>query len=228
VYESQDLNIINPMAGRKERIMAEDPVRIPVEGGKITLEGLFQEGRTGRNAVLCHPHPLYGGNMHSNVVQAARQVFAGLGWATLRFNFRGAGASGGSPAQGQKDAEDLIAVSEYLKAGSPGRIDLAAYSYGAWVALEAIRMGLSPDSLILLSPPLDFMSFEGLKLPEVPGLVTIGNQDDFCSVESLRKWLSNQPGAPVALEILPYTDHFYWGTERVLSEKITAFLKRNF
>jgi hypothetical protein len=166
--------------------------------------------------------------MRNNVVEAARHAFAGLGWATLRFNFRGAGASGGAPAQGRKDAEDLIAVCEYLKADRPGPIDVAAYSYGAWVAMEAIRMGLSPDSLILVSPPLDFISFEGLNLPEVPGLITIGNQDEFCSIESLRKWFSSQAHACVTMEILPYTDHFYWGTERELSEKITAFLKRNF
>ena len=228
MYASIQINIINPRAAEKERIMAEEPVRIPVEGGKITIEGLFEEGRIGRNAVLCHPHPLYGGNMYNNVVQTARQAFAGLGWSTLRFNFRGTGASGGHPAQGLKDAEDLISISEYLNAHSPGRIDFAAYSYGAWATMEAIRMGLSPDSIILISPPLDFISFEGLKLPDVPRLVTIGNQDDFCSVESLGKWLSSQPGAPVTLEIFPGVDHFYWGAERDLSAKIEAFLRRNF
>ena len=117
--------------------------------------------------------------MHNNVVQAARQTFAGLGWGTLRFNFRSAGASGGHPAQGQKDASDLIAVSEFLRARSPGPIDFAAYSYGAWATMEAIRMGLGPDSLILISPPLDFISFEGLRLPDAPTLVTLGNQDEF-------------------------------------------------
>ena len=136
--------------------------------------------------------------------------------------------SGGHPAEGIKDAEDLITVSEYLNARSPGRIDLAAYSYGAWATMEAVRMGLSPDSLILISPPLDFISFEGLKLPAAPGLVTIGNQDDFCSVESLKKWLSSQPYSPVTLEIFPYTDHFYWGSERELYAKIAAFLSQDF
>jgi alpha/beta superfamily hydrolase len=213
------------MAAEKERIMAEEPVEIPVESGRISIEGLFEQGRIGRNAVICHPHPLYGGNMHNNVVQTARQTFAGLGWATLRFNFRGTGASGGHPAQGLKDAADLIAVSEFLRARSPGRIDFAAYSYGAWAAMEAIRMGLSPDSLILISPPLDFISFEGLRLPDVPGLLTIGNQDRFCSLQSLRAWLSTQPDAPVTLEIFPRADHFYWGAERELSAKIEAFLK---
>ncbi len=108
--------------------MAEDPVWIPVKSGRITIEGLFEQGRIGRNAILCHPHPLYGGDMHNNVVQAARQTFAGLGWGTLRFNFWAAGASGAHPAQGQKDASDLIAVSEFLSARSPGPVDFAAYS----------------------------------------------------------------------------------------------------
>jgi len=206
--------------------MAEDPVVIPVESGRISIEGLFEQGPTGRNAILCHPHPLYGGDMHNNVVQAARQTFAGLGWGTLRFNFRAAGASGEYPAQGQKDASDLIAVSEFLRARSPGPIDFAAYSYGAWATMEAIRMGLGPDSLILISPPLDFISFEGLRLPDAPTLVTLGNQDQFCYVEALKNWLSTQPDAK--LEVFSRVDHFYWGSERDLSAKIEAFLRLNF
>jgi uncharacterized protein len=206
--------------------MTEDPVEIPVENGTIRIEGLFEQGRTGRNAILCHPHPLYGGNMHNNVVQAARQMFARLGWGTLRFNFRAAGSSGGHPAQGQSDASDLISVSEFLRARSPGPIDFAAYSYGAWATMQAIRMGLGPDSLILISPPLDFISFEGLRLPDAPTLVTLGNQDQYCSVESVKNWLSNQPD--VKLEVFPRVDHFYWGSERELSAKMEAFLRLNF
>ena len=125
---------------------------------------LTQTHQAGADWSKCNPLPppsALGGNMHNNVVQAARQAFAGLGWGTLRFNFRGTGASGGNPAQEQKDALDLIAVSEFLTARSPGHIDLAAYSYGVWITMEAIRMGLWPDSLVLISPPLDFISFEG-------------------------------------------------------------------
>jgi hypothetical protein len=216
------------MTAEKERVMAEEPVGIPVESGRISIEGLFERGSIGRNAILCHPHPLYGGNMHNNVVQAVRQTLAGLGWGTLRFNFRGTAASGGHPAQGQRDASDLIAVSEFLRSRSPGLIDFAAYSYGAWAAMEAIRMGLSPDSLILISPPLDFISFQGLRLPDVPTLVTLGNQDHFCSLESMKNWLSNQPDSKLTLEVLPCVDHFYWGSERELSAKIEAFLRLNF
>lgn len=206
--------------------MPEVTVRIPVSGGKIKLEGSFEEGRTGRNVVLCHPHPLYGGNMNNNVVIAARSAFAESGRGTLRYNFRGVGGSGGVPGDGDKDSEDLLEVSEYVRRNYPGQLDLAAYSYGAWVALKAVRLGLAPDLLVLISPPLEFISFGGLDLPDRPMLITIGNQDEFCSVESLQKWLSTQPKAGRAeVEIFPYGDHFYWGLEQKLSARIAGFLK---
>jgi hypothetical protein len=206
--------------------MSEKPVAIPVEGGAITLEGLFEEGRIGRTAIVCHPHPLHGGDMYNNVVEAAREAFAGLGWGTLRFNFRGAGSSGGQAAQGQQDAADLVAISEFIRAKSPGPVDLASYSYGTWVTMEAVRMGLRPDSLILISPPLDFIVFEGLKLPEAPTLTVIGDKDEFCSLQSLRNWLSLQaPAGMPDMEVLGGTHHFYWGAERRLCAKITDFLK---
>ncbi len=206
--------------------MSETTLHIPVEGGKIRLEGAFEEGRTGRNAVLCHPHPLYGGNMNNNVVLAARNAFAESGRGTLRYNFRGVGGSGGEPGDGDKDSEDLLAVSEYVRKNYPGQLDLAAYSYGSWVALKAVRLGLTPDLLVLISPPLEFISFAGLDLPDLPMLITIGNEDEFCSVEALRKWLANQPNAARAeVEIFPYGDHFYWGLEQKLSARIAEFLK---
>jgi len=210
--------------------MSEVPVLIPVEDGKLNLEGLFREGTIGRNALICHPLPLYGGNMANNVVVAAQRAFAQCGWSTLRFNFRGVGASGGKPGGEARDAEDLVAVSEFVKSNHAGALDLAGYSYGAWTALAAIRSGLTPASLTLFSPPLDFMSFEGLELPDVPTLITIGNQDEFCAVESLRKWLAGQSRAAgrVRLEIIPYCDHFYWEFGAEITSKLTDFLGKNF
>ncbi len=205
--------------------MAEERVDIPVENGETLLEGLFEEGRTGRNAIICHPHPHYGGDMHNNVVQAVRRTFAALGWATLRFNFRAAGA--GKAARGQGEALDIIDVATFMNSRSPGRIDFAGYSYGAWAVMEAVRAGLCADSLILLSPPLDFLPFEGLKPPQTPTLITLGNRDDFCSVGSLTTWLSTGPALPdIDVEILPDVDHFYRGAEREISEKMKTFLAR--
>lgn len=210
--------------------MAEIPLRIPVEGGRIELEALFQEGTAGRNVILCHPHPLYGGSMENNVVAAARRAFAARGWGTLRFNFRGVGASGGQPGQAQQEAEDLLVVSEYLQALHPGTLDLAGYSYGAWTSLASVRLGLAPDILFLFSPPLDFLSFAGLELPDRPVFIALGNEDEFCSVDSLCQWLAGQRHASgrVSLEILPYGDHFYWKKEEELCSKIERFLGRCF
>jgi uncharacterized protein len=214
------------MATEKGPIMSEELLSIPVENGAISLEGLFEEGGTGRNVILCHPHPLFGGNMDNNVIQAARKAFASLGWGTLRYNFRGAGESGGNPAEGQKDAVDLIAISELLRNRSTATIDIAGYSYGAWAAMEAIRMGLRPDSLILLAPPLDFISFEGLQFPDAPTLIIVGDRDEYCSIKSLQNWLSKRPKTKLpALEILKGADHFFRGAEPQLSANIGVFVK---
>ncbi|MFZ2447659.1 MAG: hypothetical protein WAW37_14985 [Syntrophobacteraceae bacterium] len=210
--------------------MPEIPIRIPVEDGQISLEGLFREGDAGRNAVICHPHPLYGGNMDNNVVEAAQRAFAARGWGTLRYNFRGVGGSAGRAGDGEKEALDLIEVCRHLEGLHPGALDVAGYSYGAWTVLRAVRLGLDAGSFCLFSPPLEFMSFEGLELPDRPILITLGNQDDFCSVESLREWLSIQPHANerVSFDIIPYCDHFYWEHGQNLSAKIEAFLKKTF
>lgn len=209
--------------------MPEDSIRLPVGDGQITLEGLFHEGKNGRTAIICHPHPLYGGNMDNNVVMAAQNVFADSGWGTLRYNFRGVGTSGGKPGQAKTEAEDLVAVATFVESIHPGALDLAGYSYGAWTVLTAIRLGLSPDLLCLFSPPLDFMSFDGLVLPDRPTLVTLGNQDEFCAVGSLRKWLGGQlpVAGRVTLELLPYCDHFYWEFRSELSSRLEKFLRKN-
>ncbi len=206
--------------------MPEIAVRIPVENGKITLEGLFQEGRNGRTAVLCHPYPPYGGNMLSTVVGTMQHAFAERGWGTLRFNFRGVGASGGATGQSDQEATDLAAIKEYLAERHPGVVDFAGYSYGAWVVLKALRLGLESGLLCLVSPPLDFLSFDGLELPGLPTLITIGEQDDFCRKASLSGWLAGQR-AGAAVEILPSCDHFYRGSETRLASTIGNFLGKN-
>ena len=205
--------------------MAEQRINIPVENGQTVLAGLFDQGETGRNAIICHPHPLYGGDMHNSVVQTAQRTFSALGWTTLRFNFRAAGPD--DPERGQRDALDLIEVSRFMRERSPGPIDLAGYSYGAWAVMKAVRAGLCPDSLILISPPLDFLSFEGLEPPRAPTLITLGDRDEFCPVGSLKSWLSTMPALPdVTVEILAEVDHFYRGAEPKISEKMKTFLSR--
>ncbi len=220
--------------------MTEERVEIP-SGGGITLEGLYRApgnpesgGRDG--AVVCHPHPLYGGSMRNNVVEALAAAFHRWGAGTLRFNFRGVGGSGGSYAEGEGEAEDVKAAVSHVRARGAGAVHLAAYSFGAWVALKALRLGaVDPASLVLVSPPLDFLSFEHLALPRAPGaavpcLITLGEHDDFCSSRSFGNWLAPQLDAGIAVEteIFPRGDHFYGGRESALAERVARFLERRF
>ena len=106
---------------------------IAFSAGAITLEGLLQEDSQTDGVVITHPHPLYGGNMHNNVVMALTRAYQKLGCTTLRFNSRGVGNSQGSYGDGIGEKEDVKAAIAYLAASGMNRIDLAGYSFGAWV-----------------------------------------------------------------------------------------------
>jgi hypothetical protein len=165
--------------------------------------------------------------MDNNVVMALKKSLGAQGWATLRFNFRGVGASGGTHGDGKGEVEDLLAAANYLLQQGPGRIHLAGYSYGAWIALRASRQSLSPATLLLISPPIDFLDFTNLTLPQVPTLITLGDADSFCTVPALQKWLGTSGGEPklVRMDILEGCDHFYWGHEAKLASVTRDFVR---
>jgi len=180
---------------------------------------------------LCHPHPLYGGNMDNNVVWSLKKALRGWGWQTLRYNSRGVGESGGVYGGGEGETKDLLAVVEFAAERCEGvSIHLAGYSYGAWIGLKAIARGFRPNSVILVSPPLDFIGFDGLSIPEVPCLITLGTKDSFCTTKSLEEWVTmlNPPAALTTVELIPGCDHFYWGWEPSLVSKVEVFLQRHF
>lgn len=207
----------------------EEAIEIAVPDG-VTLEGRLgrasERGAAGRGgALLCHPHPLYGGAMSNAVVLAARDAVAGLGLTTLRFNFRGVGRSSGGYDEGRGEQLDLEAAFGRLAAELAGtRAHLVAYSFGAWVAARALRAGLAPASAILISPPVDFMDFSGLPPPAVPALVVSGDRDQFGSAASVDRWLG--PAGAIERVVLRGVDHFYGsaGTEAALREAIAAFV----
>jgi alpha/beta superfamily hydrolase len=207
--------------------MSEAPVMIPC--GNLILEALFDPGSGTDVAVICHPHPLYGGSMDNNVVSALRKTLCNWGWGTLRFNLRGVGGSTGQHRGAQGDVEDLLTVFEYLRQQGKINVHLAGYSYGAWIGLRAMKQGLKANTAILVSPPVDFLDFKSLQPPSCPCFITVGDQDDFCAVDSLMKWVSSQSADEqrALVEIMPGCDHFYWDREKLLSEKVTGFLRGN-
>jgi len=206
--------------------MAEKRRMIPSDG--LLLDARWEEGTTSDAVLLCHPHPLYGGSMDNNVVEAMQTSFAGLGWGTLRFNFRGVGRSEGSHTRGEGEIRDVLGMASHLRREASRVVHLAGYSYGAWVGLVAADQGLEPASLVLISPPVGLMDFGSLSLPPCPVLVTAGDEDEFCPPDSLRSWLDGAGGSRegVELDIFHGCDHFYWGIERRLADRIREFLQR--
>ena len=206
--------------------MNETRISIP-SSHDVTLDARFARGTGEEIAVLCHPHPQYGGSMDNNVVITARDLFAERGIATIRFNMRGVGASTGHFAQGKGEARDVAAVCAHAGTLVEGPVHLVAYSFGAWVSLLATADGLRPSSLALVSPPVDFVSFEGLALPHCPCLVVAGDRDDFCSTSGLKRWLDPLAAnrSDIRVETLPHTDHFYAGREHLLEKALADFFQ---
>src|SRR5438093_13365536 len=111
--------------------------------GVLTLEGALNlpERTPAPGIVVCHPHPMYGGDMHNNVVDAVCQTAAADGIVALRFNFRGAGGSEGSYDYGVGEQDDVGAALAYLRElpeVDGARVALAGYSFGAAIALQAV------------------------------------------------------------------------------------------
>jgi len=200
--------------------------RILIDAGTHRLEAILETGRRQETAVLCHPHPLYGGTMDTPLLLALEPVYQEAGLGTLRFNFRGVGRSGGTYGEGAGEAEDVLAVCRYLADRGCSPVHLAGYSFGAWVALKACSAGLDPASVVLISPAVTFLDFTGLSLPERPALVVVGDRDDFAVLDQVRSWYEDsRPGTAVGrLEVIPGCDHFYWGKEGEVASRVQAFL----
>ena len=121
----------------------ETPIEVDVRDG-TRLEALLALPESPKaGLVLCHPHPLYGGDMHNPVVVRAGEVAQGLGLATLRFNFRGVGASTGVHDEGKGEQDDVLAALDVVAARLPAgrQVGLAGYSFGSWVSARVVAAG---------------------------------------------------------------------------------------
>jgi len=207
--------------------MAEVQLTIPSDD--ISLESSLEEKQGRDICVILHPHPLYGGNMDNNVVLTVKKGMNEMGWSTLRYNSRGLGKSGGAYDNGEGESRDLTHVVSYLQGKQPeSRVHVAAYSFGAWVALKAmVEGGWTPESLLLVSPPVNFMSFEGLALPSVRCRIITGDTDDFCSLHTLKAWAGPalEKGEKVQVNVISRCDHFFWGRESELTSLVRRFVE---
>ena len=190
--------------------------------GSLKIEGLLGKQPGENGVVICHPHPLMGGSMQNNVVEAIRDAFTLQNYSTLRFNFRGAGNSTGNYDEGRGEQEDILSAHKFLKKSGIEKIILAGYSFGAWVGSKVLEQF---DQLfvasILVSPPHNYFDFSWENLKNKIDLVVSGDRDQYCDAEVLRKQ-SKMINFP--METIYETDHFYSGKEKELSNILLKFI----
>ncbi len=196
--------------------------------GALTLEGLYAPPAASgaRGGVVCHPHPLYGGAMHNNVVEAALAAMWSKGWATLRFNFRGVGQSEGEHDNGRGEADDAVAAVKWLTAQpgvAAGGAVLAGYSFGAMAALAAAPKIPDLAALLLVALPIAMADPAALERFAGPVMLVAGDQDGYCPAVKL-KALHEKLDGRAQLRIIAGADHFFGGFEPELQAEIAALL----
>jgi alpha/beta superfamily hydrolase len=197
-----------------------------IPGGSISLEACwhFPDVKGPLPAVVvCHPHPLYGGSMSSNVVFGICQALAEKNIAALRFNFRGVGKSGGEYGEGKAEQEDVKAALDFAIATDgidQERIGLAGYSFGGMVALPVAVKDERVKRLALISPYLDEAGWEALKSYDKPKFVIAGENDFVIPMEKFLKYAAEMPQE---YQVTKGADHFWEGYEAVVADKVSAF-----
>jgi uncharacterized protein len=201
--------------------------QVSFQSGDSTLEGLLANpGGSAPAAVVCHPHPLYGGSMRNNVVEAILEAMWQSGYATLRFNFRGVGASEGEHDGGPGEVDDAVAAMTFLLAQPGVRKEDAAmtgYSFGAMVALSAGYERAEIARIVAVALPL---AMADARIPDgasKPLLLVSGDRDSYSPVAGLQA-LKSKIGDSARLEVIAGTDHFFGGGEAELSRAIVAVL----
>lgn len=197
----------------------------------LELQGILEYPESGERqfpgAVVCHPHPLYGGNMFNNVVKAVKNTLLNKGYVCLRFNFRGAGQSAGTYDEGNGERDDVRAALDYLESldfVNRDALIVSGYSFGCWVSMNAMIDDPRPQALIGISPPLDMYDFSFLKTEKRPKMLISGDRDFVCSVDNFKR-VANEIPEPKLTFILAGVDHFHAGSENLISEKVDEFLK---
>jgi len=188
------------------------PERLSISGPEGSIEAVVEDPKvpTASYAVVCHPHPLFGGTMDNKVVTTLARALQETGMATLRFNFRGVGASAGAFDEGNGETADAAAVASYGALRWPGRqLVLAGFSFGSFVAL---RLALERDTsrLITVAPPVDRFDFSELAPPRCPWLVVQGDSDEVVQPQSVYTWAEALKPQP-RLVVMPGVGHFFHG-----------------
>jgi alpha/beta superfamily hydrolase len=189
------------------------------------LEAHFeQQASATRAIVICHPHPQYGGSMHDAVVDTVDTVARRHAFATLRFNFRGVGASSGRFDNGIGEVDDLLTALAWLRDRTqPFPVWLAGYSFGSNVVWRALERAGSVEGVLLVAPPVALMDFAARPASNAKLTLIAGDEDDYVDADALSQWARD--AAPAAnVETVRGADHFFSGAHAELARAVQRAL----
>lgn len=194
------------------------------------LEALLNTGAADAThaALVCHPHPLYGGTMHNKVVYQAMKALHGCGWPVLRFNFRGAGLSAGEHDEGRGEIGDVRAALAWLQQEYRLPIVFAGFSFGAATGLRAACPEAGVSALIALGTPVGAAEQEYgygfLAGCTKPKLFVSGSRDQYARAETLQAMVASA-AEPKKLVLIAGADHFFAGHLRAMQAAIAEWLR---
>ena len=207
-----------------------------LEGPAGRLEALLNAGseRATHAAVVCHPHPLFGGTLHNKVVFHTMKALNSFGFPVLRFNFRGAGLSQGEHDQGNGEVQDVRAALDWLDAEFHLPLLFAGFSFGAAVGLRAACPHARVKALIGVGAPVvpvaeaseepRTYTYEFLRQCTKPKLFVSGARDQFGPRAKIESLIATLP-EPKKLVLIEGADHFFEGRLRELREAIEGWVK---
>ncbi len=202
-----------------------------LDGPAGRLEALLNAGagKATRAALVCHPHPLYGGTLHNKVVFHTMKALHNFGFPVLRFNFRGAGLSQGEHDGGRGDVDDVRTALDWLDGEFHLPLIFAGFSFGAAIGLQAACPDARVKAVIALGLPLapiDERSYEYafLQTCAKPKLFLSGGRDQFGPRAQLQRLVESSP-EPRKLVLIEGADHFFEGRLRELRETIEKWVR---
>lgn len=203
---------------------------VSIAGPAGPIEALWSAPRTPAArpgfALVCHPHPLFGGAMSNKVVYTLAACAQKAGWHALRFNFRGVGASAGTHDRGRGETEDAIWLADWMRQQLPeARCVLMGFSFGAWVAVRAAAR-VQPVAVVSIAPPLSehFYGEPPPARPDCPWLVIHGRDDEVVAYDDTKAVLDTYTPAPT-LRTLDGTGHFFHGRLGDITDATLPFLQ---
>ena len=209
-----------------------------------TIRSLFLEGPVGRleallnsgaehpshAALVCHPHPMYGGTMHNKVVFHAMKALNGFGFPVLRFNFRDTGLSEGDHDHGHGEADDVRTALDWLEREYEMPLIVSGFSFGAAVGLRVACPDHRVQAVIGLGVPVKptderTYDLDFLESCDKPKLFISGSRDQFAPRAQLEELVGRVP-EPKKLVIIESADHFFEGRLREMRDAIEAWVKQ--